>query len=109
VSLLRAAAVVLSACCLAACSSKATLEIQATNAWSGTITEGNNAPRAIEGTGNASLKVDLSGDVCWFVSKKTKDGRLRVFLQTKGFMGPSDRFGDKDTFDDFGIVQACGS
>jgi hypothetical protein len=89
---------------LSACSTKATLEIEATNAWSGTLTE-NGETQTISGTGNRSIEMSTE-TFCWIVSKQSDEGRLAVYAKFKGLM-TEDLGGVRETFAAYAAVKAC--
>jgi hypothetical protein len=89
---------------LSACGAKTTLEIESTNAWSGTVTE-NGQTQSISGTGNLSMDMS-SDDFCWIVTKQSNDGRLAVYARFKGLM-TEDLGGVRETFAPYGLVRAC--
>jgi hypothetical protein len=89
---------------LSACKPKATLEIEANNAWKGTVTE-NGQTQSISGTGYASF--DMTTETfCWIITKQSDDGRLAVYAKFKGLM-TEDLGGVRETFAAYGAIKAC--
>ena len=84
--------------------SKTTFEIEATNAWSGTLTE-NGQSQSISGTGNFSKEMSTD-DFCWIVTKQSNDGRLAAYARFKGLM-TEDLGGVRETFAPYGLIKAC--
>jgi hypothetical protein len=89
---------------LGACRS-ATLVIESTTSWSGTITEAGKPAYKVEGTGNRIFEMPTD-DFCWTLQKQTADGRLYAVAKIPAFLS-TDEGGERETFAEFGTVVAC--
>jgi hypothetical protein len=89
---------------LGACRS-ATLEIESTTTWSGTITEAGKPAYKVDGTGSRVIELPTD-DFCWTLQKQTDEGRLYAVAKVPGFLS-TEKGGERETFASFGTVVGC--
>jgi hypothetical protein len=89
---------------LSACDGKE-LVIESDTEWIASITYAG----TVEGTGNASIKLDdVPTDVCWTVKMTTDFGFVRAYLADENWFGLSEETdGDQTTTEPQGEVTGC--
>jgi hypothetical protein len=79
----------------------ATLHIESTAQWSGSIAYGDNTSETVAGNGNR--KIELGGGTsCWTIQKRTEAGTLTAYAKRAGSTD-----GRASTSAAYGVISGC--